>query len=149
MKNFELNRDNFKEEKDFSIIHIHNKTWLELYKNSIGIAIKYFNQQYKWDDMFTLDDVDKRIKNGDNLFLLYYGNQIIGYIFYKEINSKVCLAYNLYVTKIIERPKNAAYWFYNRTSGHMLKYYEKIQCEAEEWNNKVHDIFLKTGFKEV
>ncbi len=148
MKWFELNRENFIEERELSLIHIYNKTWLNSYKDSMELAIRYFNQQYKWDKMFTLSDVESRIQNGDNLFLLYYGNQIIGYIFYKHIDDKTCLAYNLYVTKVIKRPENAAYWFYNRTSGHMLKHYEIIKCEAEEWNHRVHDIFIKTGFVE-
>jgi hypothetical protein len=53
------------------------------------------------------------------------------------------------VTKVVERPENASYWFYNRTSGHMLKHYKKIKCEAEDWNFRVHDIFYKTGFKDI
>ena len=149
MKNFELNRENFKEEKELFLIHIYNKNWLDSYKDSMELAIRYFNQQYKWDKMFTINDVIERVKNGDNLFLLYYGREIIGYIFYKEFDKDTCIAYNLYVTKIVERPENAAYWFYNRTSGHMLQHYKKIICEAEEWNTKVHDIFLKTGFIEI
>jgi hypothetical protein len=149
MKTFILNKEDFIEEKELTYIHVYNKTWLDSYKDFIELAIRYFNEQYNWDKMFNINDVEERIQNGDNLFLLYYGNQIIGYIFYKKIDDMTCLAYNLYVTKIIKRPENAAYWFYNRTSGHMLKYYQKIECVAEDWNNKVHDIFYKTGFKEI
>jgi hypothetical protein len=149
MKWFELNKENFKEKKELTYVYICNKESLISYVDSVELVIRYFNEQYTWDGMFKINDVFDRIEGGDNLFLLFYGKEIIGYIFYKEIDNKTCLAYNLYVTKIIERPHTAAYWFYNKTSGHMLNYYENIKCEAEDWNLKVHDIFYKTGFKDI
>lgn len=148
MKWFELNRENFIEERELSYILVDELSFPSN-KNSIELAIKYFNQQYKWDGMFTILDVEERIRNEHKLFLLFYGEDIIGYIFYKEVDNSTCLAYNLYVTKMIERPHYAAEWFYNRTSGYMLKTYQTIKCEAEEWNDRVHYIFFKSGFKEI
>lgn len=148
MKWFKLNKEDFIEEKELKYILIDN-TSLSSNKQSIELAIKYFNQQYIWDGMFTISDVEERIKNEHKLFLLFYGEDIIGYIFYKEVDDSSCLAYNLYVTKMIHRPNYAAEWFYNKTSGYMLKMYNTIICEAEEWNDRVHYIFLKSGFKEI
>jgi hypothetical protein len=148
MKWFRLDKEDFIEEKELKYILIDN-TSLPSNKQSIELAIKYFNQQYSWDGMFTISDVEERIKNKHKLFLLFYGEDIIGYIFYKEIDDVSCLAYNLYVTKIVERPSYAAEWFYNKTSAYMLKMYNTIKCEAEEWNSKVHYIFFKSGFKEI
>ncbi len=147
MKWFKLNKEDFIEEKELKYILI-DATSLPTNKESIELAINYFNQQYSWDRMFTISDVEERIKNEHKLFLLFYGEDIIGYIFYKKVDDSSCLAYNLYVTKIVQRPNYAAEWFYNKTSGYMLNLYNTILCEAEEWNDRVHYIFLKSGFKE-
>lgn len=148
MKWFALNKEDFIEVKELRYILIDNEI-LPQHKQSIELAIQYFNQQYNWDGMFTISDVETRLENKHKLFLLFYGEDIIGYIFYKEIDDSSCLAYNLYVTKIVQRPDYAAEWFYNKTSGYMLKLYNNIMCEAEEWNNRVHHIFFKSGFREV
>jgi hypothetical protein len=146
MKKYQLNKKDFVKEKELNYIFV-DKLSLPSNKKSIELAIKYFNQQYRWDNMFTISDVEKRIETGHKLFLLFYGEDVIGYIFYKEIETLTCFAYNLYVTKIIQRPDYAAEWFYNRTSNHMLQLYDNIICEAEEWNSRTHEIFLKSGFK--
>jgi hypothetical protein len=148
MKWFKLNKEDFIEVKELRYILI-DKEILQQHTQSIELAIQYFNQQYNWDGMFTISDVETRLENEHKLFLLFYGEDIIGYIFYKEIDNSSCLAYNLYVTKIVERPSYAAEWFYNKTSGYMLNLYNNIMCEAEEWNNRVHHIFFKSGFREV
>ncbi len=151
MKQFQLQKKHFIELKDLSIKHIRGGCSLSLKYNihSMEKLINYFNQQYKWDGMFTIDDVWKRNSKGDELFILFYGNESIGYIWYNKIDKKTCKAYNLYVTKIIDRPDNSALWFYNKTTETMLKKYDMIVCEAEEWNETVHNIFNKTGFKEI
>ena len=148
MKWFKLNKEDFIEVKELRYILI-DKEILPHHTQSIELAIQYFNQQYNWDGMFTISDVETRLENEHKLFLLFYGEDIIGYIFYKEIDDSSCLAYNLYVTKIVQRPDYAAEWFYNKTSGYMLNLYNNIACEAEEWNNRVHHIFFKSGFREV
>jgi hypothetical protein len=148
MKWFKLNKEDFIEVKELRYILI-DKEILQQHTQSIELAIQYFNQQYNWDGMFTISDVETRLENEHKLFLLFYGEDIIGYIFYKEIDDSSCLAYNLYVTKIVQRPDYAAEWFYNKTSGYMLNLYNNIMCEAEEWNNRVHHIFFKSGFREV
>lgn len=156
MKSFELNKENFKEESELylsnlSIIHIIGEDSASLGDNihSMEKLINYFNQQYKWDGMFDIDDVWYRNKKGDELFILFYKNHSVGYIWYEKMDKNICKAYNLYVTKIIERPTKSAYWFYNKSSQIMLEKYQKIICDAEEWNHRVHDIFNKTGFKEI
>jgi hypothetical protein len=150
MKQYQLNKENYIEEPDLSIIHIYNKTWLESYKDSIQLLIEYFNQEYTWDDMFTLEDAVNRILvNGDNLFLLFMNTRTIGYVWFKEIDSKTTFGYNLYVTKQIKRPKNSAHWFYNQVSGIMLKNYDTIKVEIEDWNNVVFDLVESIGYKKI
>jgi len=150
MKQYQLNKENYIEEPDLSIIHIYNKTWLESYKDSIQLLIEYFNQEYTWNDMFTLEDAMNRILvNGDNLFLLFMNTRVIGYVWFKEIDSKTTFGYNLYVTKKIGRPKSAPKWFYNKASGIMLKNYKTIKVEIEDWNDIVFDLVESIGYKKM
>jgi hypothetical protein len=150
MKHYQLNKENYIEEPDLNIIHIYNKTWLESYKDSIQLLIEYFNQEYTWDDMFTLKDAVNRILiNGDNLFLLFMNTRVIGYVWFKELDKDTCFGYNLYVTKKINRPKFAPKWFYNKASGIMLKNYKTIKVEIEDWNKIVFDLVETIGYKEI
>lgn len=150
MKHYQLNKENYIEEPDLNIIHIYNKTWLESYKDSIQLLIEYFNQEYSWDDMFTLEEAVNRILiNGDNLFLLFINTRAIGYVWFKEIDTKTTFGYNLYVTKQMDRPVDAPKWFYNKVSGIMLKNYKTIKVEIEDWNNVVFDLVESIGYKEI
>ena len=149
MKKYQINKENFIEEKDLHIIHVYNKIWVDSYSDDMELLIRYFNQEYTWDSMFQISDVVKRVDSGDNLFLLYYGSRAIGYVFYKKLDEETCFGYNLYVTKLIERPKYAASWFYNRTTNKMLQSFKKINVEIEDWNKVVFDIVESIGYTET
>lgn len=149
MKYYQLNKESYIEESDLHIVHIYNKMWSEAYKDSLQLLINYFNEEYTWDGMFTIDDVVSRIQNGDNLFLLYINNRVIGYVWFKELDKDTCFGYNLYVTKKIARPKYAPKWFYNKVSGIMLKNYKTIKVEIEDWNKVVFDLVESIGYKEI
>lgn len=149
MKYYQLNRKDYIEEADLHIVHIYNKIWSETYKDTLQLLINYFNEEYTWDEMFTIDDAVNRIQNGDNLFLLYINNRVIGYVWIKELDNDTCFGYNLYVTKQIERPKEAPKWFYNKVSGIMLKNYKTIKVEIEDWNKVIFNLVESIGYKEI
>jgi hypothetical protein len=148
MKSFELNKFEFKEE-DLYIIHLYKKPFLKSYNDDMELLIKYFNEEYKWDNMFKIEDVYDRIENNENLFILYLNRNVIGYVWFKEIDKNICYLYNLYVTNIVQRPDYSPRWFVNKTCCHMIQYYKKIKCECEDWNNAAHNIFKLNGFKEI
>ena len=149
MKKYQLSRDNFIEEKDLHVIHIYNKSWSDSYSEDIELLIEYFNREYTWDNMFNISNVKQRIDSGGNLFLLYYGDKAIGYVFFKKIDEDTCFGYNLYVTKLIDRPKYAATWFYNRATNKMLQSFKKIKVEIEDWNTVVFYLVESIGYKET
>ncbi len=149
MKRYELNHTEIIKEPELYFIHIYNKVWMESYKDTIQLLIHYFNDEYTWDGMFTLNDVENRIKEGHNLFILYVDKRAIGYVWFREIDKNTCFGYNLYVTKKIDRPKWAAKWFYNKVSEIMLKNYKKIKVEIEDWNGVVIDMVKRIGYKEI
>jgi hypothetical protein len=148
MKKFQLNRNNFIIEKKFHIekLELDNIIALEYYTPNIKTLINYFNEEYKWDGMFDINDVENRIKIGYILFILYYDKQPIGYVWFKELNKNICFLYNLYVTKKIERPEMLPKWFVNKTCSIMLEHYEKIQCECEDWHTAAQNTFISNGF---
>lgn len=139
-----LKKENYNKKLNFVIIS--DISVFPFYKNSIETLIRYFNKEYSWDKMFTINDVEERIKEGQKVFLLYYNTDAIGYVFFKHIDEKTCFGYNLYVTKVISRPKDSAYWFYNEASGMMLKTYDFIKVEIEDWNKVVIDMVEKIGY---
>jgi hypothetical protein len=149
MKKFELDSNDFIEEPELHIIHLYNKTFLDSYTDTMELLIRYFNQEYRWDNMFKISDVYNRIEEGDNLFILYLNRNAIGYVWFREMDKDTCFLYNLYVTNIIKRPKYSPIWFVNRACSHMLKHYKKIQCECEDWHSAAQNTFVSNGFIEI
>jgi hypothetical protein len=151
MKKFQLNRNNYIIEKKFHIerLELDNIIALQYYTPNIKTLINYFNEEYKWDGMFDINEVENRIKIGHILFILYYDKQPIGYVWFNEIDKDTCHLYNLYVTNIVKRPDYSPIWFVNKACSHMLKYYKKIQCECEDWHNSAQNTFISNGFTTI
>ena len=149
MVQYVLNKENYVKEKELHIqrLNIDNIFSFEYYIGHIQFLIDSFNQEYQWNGMFDISDVENRIKNGQILFLLYYENDVIGYVWFKELDKDSCFGYNLYVTKKVERPSNAPKWFYNKVSGIMLEKYDCIKVEIEDWNKVVFDLVESIGYK--
>ena len=144
-----LNKKNYIKEKQLHIerLELDNVIALEYFTPNIRFLIDSFNKEYQWDDMFDIDEVKNRINKGHILFILYYDNQPIGYVWFKELDKNICFGYNLYVTKQMERPKYSPKWFYNKVSGIMLKEYDTIKVEIEDWNKVVFDLVESIGYK--
>jgi len=144
-----LNKKNYIKEKQLHIerLELDNVIALEYFTPNIRFLIDSFNKEYQWDDMFDIDEVKNRINKGHILFILYYDNQPIGYVWFKELDKNICFGYNLYVTKQMERPKYSPKWFYNKVSGIMLKEYDTIKVEIEDWNKVVFDLVDCIGYK--
>jgi hypothetical protein len=142
MVNFELDIESYNEIKEFSILKYN-----ELLSDDIKKLIYFFNEEYNWDGMFVFDDVRSRIKNGHHLFILYYGNECIGYVFYEPRYNNEFYLYNLYVTNKIKRPTYSAQWFVNKSIGMLPNPISKISCICEDWNSAAHNVFKLNGFK--
>ena len=136
MVQYQLNKEDYIVEKKLHIerLELDNIITLEYFTPNIQFLIDSFNKEYQWDGMFDIEEVKNRIINGHILFILYYDNQPIGYVWFKELDKNTCFGYNLYVTKQIERPKDSPKWFYNKVSGIILEEYDTIKVEIEDWN---------------
>ena len=151
MKHYQLSRNGYIKEKQLTIerLEFENIIAFEYYEPNIVYLINYFNKEYKWDDMFDIEEVKNRIVSGHILFILYYVKQPIGYVWFKELDDTTCFGYNLYVTKQIDRPPYAPKWFYNKVSGEMLNQYNTIKVEIEDWNHVVFDIVESIGYTQI
>ena len=73
MENFKISHNKKIKESQLKIKKISNSIsnsdLLEFTK-----LIDFFNLEYKWPEMFTIQDVNKRIENKETAFLLYYKN---------------------------------------------------------------------------
>ncbi len=142
MINFELNISDYNQIEELSILRYN-----EVLSDDIKKLIYFFNEEYKWDDMFIFDDVQTRINNGHHLFILYYGNNAIGYVFYEPKENNEFYLYNLYVTNCYKRPNYSAQWFVNKTIGMLPIPISKISCICEDWHVVAHNVFTKNGFE--
>jgi hypothetical protein len=151
MKHYQLNRENYIVEKKLYIerLELDNILALDYFTPNIQFLIDSFNKEYQWDDMFDINQVNDRILDGHILFILYYDKSPIGYVWFKELDKNTCFGYNLYVTKTIDRPKNSAFWFYNKVSGIMLEQYDTIKVEIEDWNKVVFELVESIGYKKM
>jgi len=149
MIKYSLDNENYIKQKKLKIVEIKDIKEYALYENYMISLINNFNDEYNWDDMFDINLVKDRVKNKHILFILFYGEYAIGYVFFKEITKEICFGYNLYVTKKIQRPNTSAEWFYNEVSGIMLKKYETIEVEVEDWHNTIQNIIENIGYKKI
>lgn len=146
MRTLILTKNNFIEYpiniQELKIENIVNLGDYEKYKSSMQILIDYFNSEFKWDGMFTLNDIRNRIIDGHELNILFYNTKEIGYVWTKRIDNQTCFAYNLYVTKIIERPKESPICLLSFVYNNCLKVYKKIEMEIEDWNIAAYRVVL-------
>jgi hypothetical protein len=151
VKHYQLTKSNYNKKKQLHIerLELNNILVLEYFTDKIQFLIDSFNKEHQWDGMFNINDVKDRITKGHILFILYYDVEPIGYVWFKELDENTCFGYNLYVTKKIERPKDAPKWFYNKVSGIMLEQYDTIKVEIEDWNQVVFDLVEGIGYQKI
>ena len=143
---FKLNISDYAEIKDLSIINVLNKQKCDILSDDIKFLIDSFNAEYKWDGMFDFNDVQNRISLGHYFFILYYGHNAIGYIFYEPKENDEFYLYNLYVTNCYERPSFSPQWFINKSINLLPKGFLKITCVCEDWHTAAHNVFTQNGF---
>jgi len=146
---FEIRNNKKIIDSDFIIKTICNQTELESVIGDINTLINQFNSEYVWDNMFNTNDVISRILENQTLFILYYKENPIGYVFFKKIKNNSYFGYNLYVTKKTKKPKYAAYWFYNNVTNIILRNSERIEVEVDDWNCTIIDIIKNIGYYKI
>lgn len=153
MISYELNRRNY-EKIDLKIDGLYIKrisgfTEGFFLEEDVKILINYFNEEYKWDDMFNVDDVRDRIYKKHSIYVLYLNKQPIGYFFIEPfVKEKSVYLYNLYVTNVIKRPNLSPVWFVNNSIPMIFHndWCKKITCKCDDWNQAAQNVFIKNNF---
>jgi hypothetical protein len=149
MISYTLNKETFNKSYNLQTTHLYRKIWSDEYVNVMDSLIKQFNTEYKWDGMFTLDDVIKRIDSGEHLFILFVSDTPIGYIWFKEITNSICSMYNLYISRLIKRPDFSSVWFVNKVCEEMIQHYDQIDTGCEDWHITMQNTFVLNGFTKL
>ena len=143
MKKITITNDNFKpyqlDINGLEIILVDKSNLLDL-ESKIQFLINQFNQRYKWDNMFNIIEVARRISDSQKMYLLFYNNSEIGYVWIKENTKDVCYAYNLFVSKYIDRPIDSPKWLLSKVYGNQLLKYKQIEMEIEDWHTTTFNI---------
>ena len=121
----------------------------DLAKDSMKTLIESFNEEYKWDDMFSYEDIIGRLESNHSLFILFFNRQPIGYVFFRELNSTTTFLYNLYVSRKIDRDNSVPLLFVNRVCSEMFDVYDEIELECEDWNTAAQKLFESSTFKKI
>lgn len=146
MKHFELNISDFKPIGNYSIEKVSKNNWNSEYRNDIKKLINLFNTEYKWDGMFDINSVDARMNSNETVFILYYNNISVGYVFFKELDNDNVYAYNSYVTKKENRTDDAYMILMSRSCEEMFKKYKTIISDVDDWHKRVIEIITKIGY---
>ena len=121
----------------------------DLAKDSMKTLIESFNDEYKWDDMFSYEDIIGRLESNHSLFILFFNRYPIGYVFFRELNSTTTFLYNLYVSRKIDRDNSIPLLFVNRVCSEMFDVYDEIELECEDWNTAAQKLFESSTFKKI
>ena len=121
----------------------------DLAKDSMKTLIESFNDEYKWDDMFSYEDIIGRLESNHSLFILFFNRYPIGYVFFRELNSTTTFLYNLYVSRKIDRDNSVPLLFVNRVCSEMFDVYDEIELECEDWNTAAQKLFESSTFKKI
>lgn len=146
MIKYTLDKETFNKNYNLRTTRLYKEIWTDEHAQIMNLLIGQFHREYKWNDMFTLEDVITRINMGETLFILFVSDSPIGYIWFKEVSDSVCSMYNLYISKIIKRPKFSSVWFVNTVCGEMIQYYDQIDTACEDWHITMKNTFTLNGF---
>lgn len=153
MIDYELNIKNYKKLNlkidGLYIKRVYGSTEGFFLEEDVKKLINYFNEEYKWDKMFDIDDVRDRIYRKHSIYVLYFNEQPIGYFFIEPfIKEKFTYLYNLYVTNIVKRPDLSPIWFVNNSIPLVFRdeWCKKITCKCDDWNMAAQNVFIKNNF---
>lgn len=160
MKKFSLKKDDIKLVKN---LPINIKEVKDSEEPDVINTINNFNSKIEWDEMFTLDEVDKRLKEGQRFFLFYFKDTLVGHtwfspkvVFFGEnktkeikINYPKIYGYNLFIDsskhdyKLFDAYNYSSYCL-NRI---FSEGYDEVYVYVDDWNRASIISLYKIGFK--
>ena len=126
--------------KDYS--HITGLVWIQPHtlcslENTIQTSIDSFNNNVKWDDMWTIDIAKERLNDGQDLFIGLDNEGPLAHVWFNKD-----YLYNAYVDP--RRPNNYGVSFIQACLNFIE--YDKVYLYCDVWNKKAQKFFEKVGF---
>ena len=145
MKWFVLNKENFNHLKtQYKIVSINQDTFIYTY-SLVFDAIRYFKEELEWDKMFDFVDAQRRITNGEIMYVGMIDCDLFGYVWFKDLDNDRKL-YNLFVRNQVEDKKYTGKEFLSDVI-YRFENNKTIYCEVDEWNTKSLRLFERLGFR--
>ena len=149
MKYFVANREEFikirtLEDMGCEVFVIDTLDNLEQHLSSIEELIGHFNSYIEWDNMFTIENVVERVKKGIIVVLTYFKHKPVGYIFIDK-----GWVYNLFVSKLNERPTKTFLSLCNKAFELAIERYGITAWECEDWNKPMFLVAKTSGMREI
>jgi len=145
MINFKLSPENFNnlmvEHRIVPITFLN----LEHYIKLIETCIVHFNEEIEWDDMHTITDAIKRIKNGMVMYVGMTDTGVLGYVWFTDHLDGRRL-FNLFVRNKVDKKDYSGKEFLSN----VISKFEStaaIYSEVDEWNEKSIKLFQRLGFQ--
>ena len=130
--------------------------------DDIEKTISNFKELYKWDGMFDLLEVRRRMRKRDRLFILYFDGQVCGHMWFSKHPEKMGLisemvlpsqsmyCYNVFVDKRIH---DKSWCDSSYQVGSVCKFifsegYHQIHLYTDDWNESAMSFFKRIGFEE-
>ena len=147
MINFKLEQNRLNHLKtQYKIVTINQDTFIHTY-SLVFDAIRYFNEEIEWDGMFDFVDAQRRIANGETMYIGMNNCDVFGYVWFKDYNEEREL-YNLFVRNDVIDKNYTGKEFVSDVI-YRYEYSKSIYCEVNEWNEKSLKLFKKLGFEQL
>jgi len=110
----------------------------------IMTCINLFNKDVSWGGMFDVFEAERRIKDGQKMFVASIDDEIFGYCWLEELNPQEFYIYNAFSKKTDYLKRYGAIDIVH----YIIKNYTRgiIKLKVDVWNTKSLKIIKKLGF---
>lgn len=141
---YKLKQENFNHLKTvYKIIPITIDNYIMFYQYIVS-SILYFNDEVVWNDMFTLNDAYKRLKDGMTMYIGLRDSDVFGYTWCKDI-AEDRLIFNVFIRNKINNKDFTGKEFISDII-YRYEYTKTIWAEVDDWNEKSIKLFERLGF---
>jgi len=121
------------------ILHIKINNFNE-FKPLIQETIDTFNEYVKYPEMWSIEDAEYRLKNGQDLFIGYDRQGALAHVWFEKN-----YLYNCFVNP--RRPDGYGVTFITKCLQSIS--HRRIRLYCDEWNIRAQKFFEKVGFKKT
>ena len=112
-------------------------------RQKLQYGIDTFQKELDWQQMWTVEDSEKRLEDGWWFYVVEKDNKYIGWAWFDTPNKKFC---NLYVHKDYRNRGYGREFTYARLNECKNQLIENVNMHIHEWNKSTHKIINHIGW---